>query len=189
MINSFLDSPTDSVDIRSGIVTGNYFSGTAYLPGAGTPPMKALASILLLGGVFALSSSPAVADAVYDKTCATPGSANHVWYINPGAATGAFGAGDAPNKAPGGTGTADGSQAHPFNSLAASFMAASTRTRLSPAMESRCSRPRHTIITALESSWGFMGSAETTIGTPQLRTRPGSIPATRSCSRPATTAI
>ena len=79
----------------------------------GTPPMKALASILLRG-VLALSSSPAVAVTVYDKTCATPRAANHVWYINPGAATGAFGAGDAPDKAHGGTGTADGSQAHPF---------------------------------------------------------------------------
>ena len=32
--NSFLDSPTDAIDIRSGVVTGNYFSGTAYAPGA-----------------------------------------------------------------------------------------------------------------------------------------------------------
>ena len=32
--NSFLDSPTDAIDIRSGVVSGNYFSGAAYLPGA-----------------------------------------------------------------------------------------------------------------------------------------------------------
>lgn len=32
--NSFLDSPTDAVDIHSGVVTGNYFSAAAYLPGA-----------------------------------------------------------------------------------------------------------------------------------------------------------
>jgi hypothetical protein len=32
--NSFLDSPTDAIDIRSGVVTGNYFSGAAYAPGA-----------------------------------------------------------------------------------------------------------------------------------------------------------
>jgi hypothetical protein len=32
--NSFLDSPSDAIDIRSGVVTGNYFSGTAYLTGA-----------------------------------------------------------------------------------------------------------------------------------------------------------
>jgi hypothetical protein len=32
--NSFLDSPTDAVDIRSGVVTGNYFSGAGYAPGA-----------------------------------------------------------------------------------------------------------------------------------------------------------
>jgi hypothetical protein len=32
--NSFLDSPTDAVDIRSGVVTGNYFSGAGYLSGA-----------------------------------------------------------------------------------------------------------------------------------------------------------
>jgi hypothetical protein len=87
----------------------------------GAPPMKALASILLLGGLFALSSSPAVAYEVYDKTCATPGAGNQVWYINPGAATGSFGAGDSPDKAHGGTGTADGSEAHPFNSLQAVF--------------------------------------------------------------------
>ncbi len=31
---SFLDSPSDAIDIRSGVVTGNYFSGTAYLTGA-----------------------------------------------------------------------------------------------------------------------------------------------------------
>ena len=32
--NNFLDSPTDAIGIRSGVVTGNYFSGAAYLPGA-----------------------------------------------------------------------------------------------------------------------------------------------------------
>ena len=107
----FFDSPTDAVVIRPGAVAG--YPGAAYPPGAGTPRMKALASILL-GGLFALSSSPAVAQAVYDNTCDTPRAANRVWYINPGAATGAFGAGDAPDAAHGGAGTADGSQAHPF---------------------------------------------------------------------------
>ena len=32
--NKFLDSPTDAIDIHSGVVTGNYFSGTAYATGA-----------------------------------------------------------------------------------------------------------------------------------------------------------
>ena len=32
--NSFLDSPTDAIGIHSGVVTGNYFSAAAYLPGA-----------------------------------------------------------------------------------------------------------------------------------------------------------
>jgi hypothetical protein len=32
--NTFLNSPTDAVDIHSGIVTGNYFSGEGYEPGA-----------------------------------------------------------------------------------------------------------------------------------------------------------
>ncbi len=32
--NSFLNSPGDSVDIDAGVVTGNYFSGQAYLPGS-----------------------------------------------------------------------------------------------------------------------------------------------------------
>jgi hypothetical protein len=32
--NNFLDSPTDAIGIHSGVVTGNYFSGAAYLPGA-----------------------------------------------------------------------------------------------------------------------------------------------------------
>jgi hypothetical protein len=32
--NSFFNSPTDAVDIHAGVVTGNYFSGTGYLPGA-----------------------------------------------------------------------------------------------------------------------------------------------------------
>ena len=32
--NNFLDSPTDAIGIHSGVVTGNYFSGAGYLPGA-----------------------------------------------------------------------------------------------------------------------------------------------------------
>jgi len=32
--NSFLNSPGDAVDMHSGVVTGNYFSGAGYLPGA-----------------------------------------------------------------------------------------------------------------------------------------------------------
>ena len=32
--NSFLNSPTDAIDMHSGVVTGNYFSGAGYLPGA-----------------------------------------------------------------------------------------------------------------------------------------------------------
>jgi hypothetical protein len=32
--NSFLDSPTDAIDFHGGVVTGNYFSGAAYMPGA-----------------------------------------------------------------------------------------------------------------------------------------------------------
>jgi serralysin len=32
--NTFLDSPTDSITIRQGVVTGNYFSGEGYAPGA-----------------------------------------------------------------------------------------------------------------------------------------------------------
>ena len=32
--NSFLNSPTDAIDMHGGVVTGNYFSGAGYLPGA-----------------------------------------------------------------------------------------------------------------------------------------------------------
>jgi hypothetical protein len=32
--NSFLNSPTDAIDMHAGVVTGNYFSGAGYLPGA-----------------------------------------------------------------------------------------------------------------------------------------------------------
>ena len=32
--NSFLNSPTDAVDMQSGVVTGNYFSAAGYMPGA-----------------------------------------------------------------------------------------------------------------------------------------------------------
>ena len=32
--NSFLDLPTDAIDIHQGVVTGNYFSGAGYEPGA-----------------------------------------------------------------------------------------------------------------------------------------------------------
>ena len=32
--NSFLNSPTDAIDMHSGVVTGNYFSGAGYQPGA-----------------------------------------------------------------------------------------------------------------------------------------------------------
>ena len=32
--NTFLDSPGDAIDIEGGVVTGNYFSGAGFLPGA-----------------------------------------------------------------------------------------------------------------------------------------------------------
>ena len=32
--NSFLNSPTDAIDMHEGVVSGNYFSGAGYLPGA-----------------------------------------------------------------------------------------------------------------------------------------------------------
>ena len=32
--NSFLNSPTDAVDMHAGVVSGNYFSGAGYMPGA-----------------------------------------------------------------------------------------------------------------------------------------------------------
>ena len=32
--NSFLNSPTDALDLSAGVVTGNYFSGAGYSPGA-----------------------------------------------------------------------------------------------------------------------------------------------------------
>jgi hypothetical protein len=32
--NTFLNSPTDAIDMHGGVVTGNYFSGAGYLPGA-----------------------------------------------------------------------------------------------------------------------------------------------------------
>lgn len=32
--NTFLNSPGDAIDMHSGVVTGNYFSGAGYLPGA-----------------------------------------------------------------------------------------------------------------------------------------------------------
>ena len=32
--NSFVNSPTDAIDMHSGVVSGNYFSGAGYLPGA-----------------------------------------------------------------------------------------------------------------------------------------------------------
>jgi hypothetical protein len=32
--NSFLNSPTDAIDMHAGVVTGNYFSGAGYSPGA-----------------------------------------------------------------------------------------------------------------------------------------------------------
>ena len=32
--NDFLNSPTDAIDIHSGVISGNYFSGTAYATGA-----------------------------------------------------------------------------------------------------------------------------------------------------------
>ena len=95
----------------------------------------------LLGGAsmlaLALSCAPdsAFAWAVYNSTCATPAASPvHVWHVNPGAAYRnsagvAVGAGDTPDAAHGGVATttgshirhvgmADGSAAHPFNSLA-----------------------------------------------------------------------
>src|SRR6185437_14693209 len=89
---------------------------------------------------LALSCAPdsALAWAVYNSTCKTPAASPvHVWYVNPGAsytnsAGVAVGAGDTPDAAHGGVatttgshighvGTADGSAAHPFNSLAGVF--------------------------------------------------------------------
>jgi Peptidase M10 serralysin C terminal len=32
--NTFLDSPTDAIDFAGGVITGNYFSGAGFLPGA-----------------------------------------------------------------------------------------------------------------------------------------------------------
>src|SRR5579862_563498 len=32
--NSFLNSPTDAIDMHSGLVSGNYFSAAGYMPGA-----------------------------------------------------------------------------------------------------------------------------------------------------------
>ena len=32
--NSFINSPTDAIDMHAGVVSGNYFSGAGYLPGA-----------------------------------------------------------------------------------------------------------------------------------------------------------
>ena len=32
--NSFLNSPTDAIDMHAGVVSGNYFSGAGYMPGA-----------------------------------------------------------------------------------------------------------------------------------------------------------
>jgi serralysin len=42
--NSFLDSPTDAIDIDGGVVTGNYFSGAAYMPGAHADAIQVLKS-------------------------------------------------------------------------------------------------------------------------------------------------
>src|SRR6185312_17559502 len=106
---------------------------------------------------LALSCAPdsALAWAVYNSTCKTPAASPvHVWYVNPGAsytnsAGVAVGAGDTPDAAHGGVatttgshighvGTADGSAAHPFNSLAGVFTAA--RSSMWTATAIRCSR-------------------------------------------------
>ena len=98
--------------------------------------LVASASALALALVCAPDS--ALAWAVYNSTCKTPAASPvHVWYVNPGAAYTNFagiaiGAGDTPDAAHGGVATttgshighlgiADGSAAHPFNSLAGVF--------------------------------------------------------------------
>ena len=42
--NSFLDSPGDAIDIEGGVVTGNYFSGAGFLPGAHADAIQILAA-------------------------------------------------------------------------------------------------------------------------------------------------
>ena len=42
--NTFLDSPSDAIDIEGGVVTGNYFSGAGFLPGAHADAIQILAA-------------------------------------------------------------------------------------------------------------------------------------------------
>ena len=42
--NSFLDSPGDAIDIEGGVVTGNYFSGAGFLPGAHADAIQILSA-------------------------------------------------------------------------------------------------------------------------------------------------
>ena len=42
--NSFLNSPGDAIDIEGGVVTGNYFSGAGFLPGAHADAIQILAA-------------------------------------------------------------------------------------------------------------------------------------------------
>ena len=42
--NSFLDLPGDAIDIEGGVVTGNYFSGAGFLPGAHADAIQILAA-------------------------------------------------------------------------------------------------------------------------------------------------
>ena len=42
--NTFLDSPTDAIDISGGVVTGNYFSGAGFMPGAHADAIQILDS-------------------------------------------------------------------------------------------------------------------------------------------------
>src|SRR6185437_6210895 len=85
-----------------------------------------------LAALLAAVSLPAYAYTTHDASCPVPVAAAHVWYVNPGAAFTnpaglAIGAGSTPDAAHGGVavngvvGTADGSAAHPFNSLAGVF--------------------------------------------------------------------
>jgi hypothetical protein len=42
--NSFLDSPGDAIDLSGGVVTGNYFSGAGYAPGAHADAIQIISS-------------------------------------------------------------------------------------------------------------------------------------------------
>ena len=64
--NTFLNSPTDSIDIHSGTVTGNYFSGEGYEPGAHADAIYVTGS----------TGPTTITDNFIDETPPTPGIAN-----------------------------------------------------------------------------------------------------------------